>query len=93
MTDTSKTPAISSKKEKSYAITVRALEKIDQVGLPSSPQFYELWYRYFDGDPEIVRAINTHQGPLDEAACPSEDRIARQAAAQLPCSTMWSATL
>ncbi len=69
MTDTSKTPAISSKKEKSYAITVRALEKIDQVGLPSSPQFYELWYRYFDGDPEIVRAINTHQGPLDEAAC------------------------
>ncbi len=69
MADTSKTPPIASKKEKSYAITVRALEKIDQVGLPSSPQFYELWYRYFDGDPEIVRAINTHQGPLDEAAC------------------------
>jgi len=72
MTDTQKAPPQPvSKKEKSYAITVKALEKIDQLNLPSSPHFYELWYRYFDADPEITRAINTHQGELNEVACQS----------------------
>jgi diguanylate cyclase len=55
--------------DRSRAVTAKALEKIDQLTLRSTPQFYELWYRYFDGDPEIMRAINTHDGALDEIAC------------------------
>lgn len=55
--------------EKSRAITAKALEKIEQLGLRSTPEFYELWYRYFDGDPEILRAVNAHEGPMDEIAC------------------------
>ncbi len=55
--------------DKSRAVTAKALEKIDALMLRSTPQFYELWYRYFDGDPEIMRAINTVEGPIDEIAC------------------------
>lgn len=47
----------------------KSLEKIDALGLSPIPQIYELWFRYYQGDPEIVRAINTHQGTLDEVAC------------------------
>jgi diguanylate cyclase len=42
---------------------------MDDLGMRSTPQFYELWYRYFDGDPEIVKAINNHPTALDEIAC------------------------
>ena len=45
------------------------MEKVNALGLEPIPQIYELWFRYFQGDPEIVRAIDTHQGPLDEASC------------------------
>ena len=55
--------------DRSRVITAKALEKIEQLGLRSTPQFYELWYRYFDGDPEIVRVINQHATVLDEMAC------------------------
>ena len=44
-------------------------EKLDSIPLRSTPQFYELWYRYFDGNPEIVREINSQPGPFDEIAC------------------------
>lgn len=47
----------------------KAIEKIESIHLTPIPQIYELWFRYFQGDPEIVRAINTHQGQLDEVAC------------------------
>ena len=55
--------------DKSRAVTAKALEKIDALQLKSTPQFYELWYRYYDGDPEILRAIDTHETPLDELSC------------------------
>jgi diguanylate cyclase len=47
----------------------KALAKIETLHLEPTPQIYELWFRYFQGDPEIVRAIDMHAGPLDEAAC------------------------
>ncbi|MEZ0224115.1 MAG: GGDEF domain-containing protein [Alphaproteobacteria bacterium] len=55
--------------DRSRAVTAKTLGKIDELVLRSTPQFYELWYRYFDGDPEILRAIKTHQGALDELSC------------------------
>ncbi|HYD18004.1 MAG TPA: GGDEF domain-containing protein [Patescibacteria group bacterium] len=57
------------KSERSRALTIMTLEKLDELALPSTPHFYELWYRYFDGDPEIVRALDAIEGPKDEAAC------------------------
>lgn len=54
---------------RSRAITAKTLGKIDELVLRSTPQFYELWYRFFDGDPEILKAIKTHEGALDEIAC------------------------
>lgn len=55
--------------DKSRALTAKALEKIDQLTLRSTPQFFELWYRYFDGDPEIIRSINALGDTIDESAC------------------------
>jgi diguanylate cyclase len=48
---------------------VLALERIEKLGLKPLPQLYELWFRYFQGDPEIVRAIDNHPGELDEVNC------------------------
>lgn len=50
-------------------IAAQTLERIAKLGLKPIPQVYELWFRYFQGDPEIVRAIDNHQGDLDEVAC------------------------
>lgn len=50
-------------------IAVLALEKIESLALTPIPQLYELWFRYYQGDPEIVRAIDSHQGELDEVSC------------------------
>lgn len=58
-----------SRAERARIITIRTLEKLDALGLASTPEFYALWYRYFDGDPEIVRAVDALKGPPDEAAC------------------------
>lgn len=48
---------------------VLSLERIEKLGMKPVPQLYELWYRYFQGDPEIVRAVDQHGGTLDEVAC------------------------
>ncbi len=55
--------------EKSRRLTDKALDKIDQLSMKSSPQFYELWYRYFDKDPELVRVIESYEGKIDEKTC------------------------
>jgi diguanylate cyclase len=55
--------------DKSRALTAKTLEKLDQLSLRSTPQFYELWYRYFEGDPGIVREIDSYQGTFDEVTC------------------------
>ncbi|MFH1158162.1 MAG: GGDEF domain-containing protein [Pseudomonadota bacterium] len=55
--------------KKSRLLTDKTLRKIDQLSMRSSPQFYELWYRYFDKDPELVRAIENHEGEIDESSC------------------------
>ncbi|HRJ67804.1 MAG TPA: diguanylate cyclase, partial [Alphaproteobacteria bacterium] len=55
--------------EKAQEIAVNALERIEVLKLRPVPEMYELWYRYFVGDIEIVRAIEAYQGKLDEVAC------------------------
>lgn len=50
-------------------LTVMTLEKLDALGLASTPELYELWYRYFDGEPEVVRALDKLKDPSDENAC------------------------
>lgn len=64
-----KPPAPPDSIERSQATAVAALEKLEELGLKPIPQFYELWYRYYEGDPEIVRAIDNYQGPFDENTC------------------------
>lgn len=53
----------------SHHAAVLALERIESLKLRPLPQLYELWYRYFQGDPEIVRAIDSHHGEMNEVAC------------------------
>ena len=55
--------------ERAQDLARRALEKIAALKLEPIPQVYELWFRYFQGDPEIVRAIDAYTEPLDEVAC------------------------
>lgn len=55
--------------DRTKEIAATTLERIEKLGLKPIPQIYELWFRYFQGDPEIVRAIDNHQGDLDEVAC------------------------
>ncbi len=54
---------------RTHELAHKAMEKINALGLDPSPQVYELWFRYFQGDPEIVRAIDAHPGVLDEPTC------------------------
>lgn len=55
--------------EKAQEIAVNALDRIEVLGLRPVPEMYELWYRYFLGDVELVRAIEAYQGKIDEIAC------------------------
>lgn len=50
-------------------LSALALDKIEKLNLQPVPQIYELWFRYFQGDPEIVSAINAHSGTMDEVSC------------------------
>jgi diguanylate cyclase len=59
--------------DRAQEYAVHALEKIESLGLKPIPQLYELWFRYFQGDPELKRAIDQMEaqgaGKLDEIAC------------------------
>ncbi len=55
--------------EKIQEIAVNALERIEVLSLRPVPEMYELWYRYFNGDMEVARAIESYQGKIDEVAC------------------------
>jgi len=55
--------------ERASALTVKTLEKLDKLHINSTPEFYELWFRYFEGEPAVVRAIDALEGAVDEAAC------------------------
>lgn len=55
--------------DQTHEIAIHALEKIESLKLKPIPQLYELWFRYYQGDPEIVNAINQHTGALDEVSC------------------------
>ncbi len=55
--------------DKSQELAVLTLERIEKLNLKPIPQIYELWFRYFQGDPEIVRAIDNHPGDPDEVTC------------------------
>jgi diguanylate cyclase len=62
-------PPIAPGVDKTQGIAVQALEKIEELKLKPIPQLYELWFRYYQGDPEILQAINQSQGALDEVTC------------------------
>lgn len=55
--------------EKVQEIAVNALERIELLTLRPVPEIYELWFHYFSGNMEIARAIESHQGKIDEIAC------------------------
>ena len=55
--------------DRAQTMAIATLEKIEQLGLKPIPPFYELWFRYFEGDPEIVRAIDSYQGVFDDITC------------------------
>ena len=54
---------------KAQEIACLALEKIEALGLLPSPENYELWFKYYDGDAEIVGAIDKFGNNLNEAVC------------------------
>jgi diguanylate cyclase len=60
------TPKVESK---SQDIACKALERMEKESVIPTPNNYEIWYRYYDGDPEIVGAIDKINGPVDEMAC------------------------
>jgi diguanylate cyclase len=55
--------------DRTQTMAIATLEKLEQLGLKPIPPFYELWFRYFEGDPEIVRAIDSYQGAFDDITC------------------------
>lgn len=55
--------------ERAQSVAINSLEKLEKLGLKPEPRLYELWFRYFEGDPEIVRAIDSYQGVFDENTC------------------------
>jgi diguanylate cyclase len=67
--DKARTAPVGPATEKSQSIAVTTLEKLDKLGLNPIPPFYELWYRYYEGDPEIVQAIDGYHGVFDELTC------------------------
>lgn len=64
-----KAPAEPESIARSQAVAIAALERLEKLNLKPVPQFYELWYRYYEGDPEIVRAVDNYQGDFDENTC------------------------
>lgn len=55
--------------DKSGEWALEALERIKSLKLKPAPQIYELWYRYFQGEPAIVREIDSYSGTLTEEVC------------------------
>lgn len=50
-------------------ISAKTIERIVSLGLIPHPPIYELWFRYFQGDKNVIHAIDSHAGVLDEDAC------------------------
>lgn len=55
--------------ERAQSIAISALEKLESLNLKPIPPLYELWYRYYEGDPEITRAVDSYTGAFDENTC------------------------
>jgi len=55
--------------ERAQQVAISALERLEKLHLKPVPHLYELWYRYYEGDPEIVRAIDNYQGEFNENTC------------------------
>lgn len=50
-------------------IAQKTIERITSLGLTPHPPVYELWFRYFQGDKNVIHAIDSHAGVMDEATC------------------------
>ena len=59
-----KNPSPSPRQEKCKILAAKALAQIETLGLDPVPQVYELWYRYYQNEPDVVRTLNK----LDEKA-------------------------
>ena len=55
--------------EKAQETACQALERIEALNLTPTPENYELWYKYYDGDAELVGAIDKFGDNLNEAVC------------------------
>ncbi len=45
--------------EKTQVISIRTMERIEELDLSPTPENYELWFVYFSGtDPELIKAID-----------------------------------
>ena len=53
----------------SHDIARKVFQKIEAMNLEPVPHIYELWFRYFQGYPEIVSAIDNHPGKINETTC------------------------
>ncbi len=49
--------------------SAEAWNRIAEEGFKPSPSQYELWYRYYDSDPDVCNAIDRHEGKITEATC------------------------
>lgn len=54
---------------KAQDIACQALERMDALELLPTPENYEIWYKYYDGDAELVGAIDKLGDNIDELAC------------------------
>ncbi|MFH1157315.1 MAG: GGDEF domain-containing protein [Pseudomonadota bacterium] len=64
-----KTPPLPNRAERAHDIARKVFQRAEELNLEPVPHVYELWFRYFQGDPEIVRAIDNHPEKMDEAVC------------------------
>jgi len=55
--------------QNAHRVAVQALERMEKENLMPSPTNFELWYRYYDQDSEIVGAIDKTKGSFDEGSC------------------------
>ncbi len=66
--------AYSHSSEKTKTFSIRAMERIEELGLSPTPENYELWFVYYSGsEPELVRALDKackeHKGELVDDIC------------------------
>ncbi len=55
--------------KKIHDTATQALDKIEALNLLPTPRNFELWYRYFDGDADLVGAIDKASDVMNDVTC------------------------